>query len=179
MTERDMKETKFTLNNAGMRLSPNARAKMRATERVMLKYYNDMGKNRGNCTFGIGFFVHKGVCTEEELARKVTATSVEAEYDKRIAEAERRVKQLVKVPLTQDQFDGLVSFTYNTRNDANRPVYEALNRNDFAQAAEMMTASVYVKIDGKAKLAPGLVQRRAEESAPFKIGAKSGNSIGN
>lgn len=153
-----------------MTMSAAARARMRATEKAVLKYYNDMGKNRGNCTWGIGFYAHKGVCTEEELARKVNAASVDVEYEKRIAEAERRVKNLVQTRLNQDQFDALVSFTYNTRNDANRPVYDAINRNDFRQAAEIMTASVYVRVGNAAKLAPGLVRRRAEESAPFRKG---------
>lgn len=155
--------------NAGMTMSGSARARMRATEKVMLRYYNDMGKNKGNCTWGIGFYAHRGICSEEELARKVDATSADIEYVKRVGEAERRVKSKVRVELSRDQFDGLVSFTYNTSNAANQPVYDALNGDNFARAAEIISSSVYVRVRGKKKRASGLVARRNEESAPFCV----------
>lgn len=154
--------------NSHLVMSTDARARMRATEKVMLKYYNDMGKNKGNCTWGIGFLAHRGICSEEELARKVEAHSVELEYAKRVAEAERRVKVKVKVALTQEQFDALVSFTYNTTNVANNFVYDALNSSNFQRAAEIISSSVYVKTPDGKKLASGLVRRRQEESAPFR-----------
>lgn len=159
--------------NAGMTMSAEARARMRARERVMLKYYNDMGKNKGNCTWGIGFYAHKGVCSEEELKRKVDASSVDIEYGKRLAEAERRIKMKVKVPLNQAQFDALVSFTYNTKNATNSRVYDALNANNFSGAATIISASINVNIQGKLKLATGLIGRRAEESAPFRAAAEN------
>ncbi|WP_229452134.1 glycoside hydrolase family protein [Massilia niastensis] len=155
--------------NVGMRMSPEARAAMRNTEKAMLRYYNDMGKNKGNCTWGIGFYAHKGVCTPEELERKVTAPSMEIEYAKRIAEAERRIKIKVKVKLNQAQFDGLVSFTYNTTNVTNNRIYQALNDNNFLAAAQRMSEANKVWVNGKWKLAPGLIKRREEESAPFRI----------
>lgn len=130
------------LPNAALTMSPDARARMRGTEKLMLKYYNDMGKNKGNCTWGIGFYVHKGVCGEAELARKVDASSIDIEYGKRIAEAERRVKIKVHVKLTQAQFDGLVSFTYNTTNIANQPVYDAVNKSDFARRRHHLELSL-------------------------------------
>lgn len=154
--------------NAGMKMSLKALDAMRNTEKIMLKYYNDMGRNKGNCTWGIGFYAHKGVCTPEELERKVTLPSVEIEYTKRVAEAERRIRTKVKVELNQDQFDALVSFTYNTTNITNDRVYQALNDNDFHAAAQRISEANKVKVDGKWKLAPGLVKRREEESAPFR-----------
>lgn len=160
--------TSATNPNAGMTMSPTARARMRATEKLMLKYYNDMGKTKGNCSWGIGFYAHKGVCSEAELKQKVSASSVDIEYAKRVAEAERRIKRKVHVQLTQAQFDGLVSFTYNTRSDANQRVYDALNNGSLANAAKIISDSIHVSVDGKKKLAPGLIRRRSEESAPFR-----------
>jgi GH24 family phage-related lysozyme (muramidase) len=157
---------------AGMKMSPDARARMRFTERLVLKYYNDMGKNKGNCTWGPGFLAHSGVCTEEELIRKVEASSIDIEYDKRIREAEERVRLKVRVALNQAQFDALVSFTYNTTYRANQAVYDAANTGNFAAAASAISAAVRVSIGtGKEKkyvVAPGLIKRRAEESAPFR-----------
>lgn len=155
-------------------MSALARGRMRATEKVMTKYYNDMGKNKGNCTWGIGFYAHQGVCSPDELKRKVTAPSIDIEYNKCIAEAERRVKLKVKVGLNQAQFDALVSFTYNTRSATNGRVYDALNAGDFPAAAALMSGAIKVNVDGSARLAPGLIRRRAEESAPFRITAGSG-----
>ena len=146
---------------------------MRDTEKVMLRYYNDMGRHKGNCTWGIGFYVHKGVCSKEELERKVNVASIEVEYAKRVAEAERRVRLKVNKSLNQDQFDALVSFTYNTRSATNQRVFDALNAGNVAGAADIMSSAVNVKIDGKAKLARGLIIRRAEESAPFRVIEKS------
>ena len=78
----------------------------------------------------------------------------------------------VKVQLNQAQFDALVSFTYNTSNLANQPVYDAVNNGDLTSAARRISDTVKVNVGtGKAKryvLAPGLMMRRAEESAPFR-----------
>lgn len=168
MATTNLKSPSGSNPNTALRMSPQALNAMRNTEKVMLRYYNDMGRNKGNCTWGIGFYAHKGVCTPEELARKVTASSVEIEYVKRVAEAERRVKVKVKARLTQEQFDALVSFTYNTSNIANDRVYQALNDNDFEGAARKISEANKVKVNGAWKLAPGLIKRREEESAPFR-----------
>jgi len=159
--------------NAGMKMSAEGLAAMRNTEKAVLKYYNDMGKNKGNCTWGIGFYVHRGVCTPDELKQKVTESAVEIEYVKRVAEAERRVKTKVKVKLNQAQFDAIVSFTYNTANVTNDRVYQALNDNNFEAAAQRISEANKVRVNGKLKLAPGLIKRRVEESAPFRTSEKS------
>jgi hypothetical protein len=55
-----------------MKMSPAVKAKMRATEKDVYRYYNDMGKNKGHCTWGAGILAHKGVCSAEELEMKVS-----------------------------------------------------------------------------------------------------------
>jgi lysozyme len=161
--------------NASMRGSAEARSRMLATERVVLRYYNDMGKRRGNCTWGPGFLAHKGICSAEELQLKVSAPSIDAEYAKRVAEAERVVRKKVHVRLTQAQFDALCSLTYNAGSVGARNVYRFVNQNDFAGAAGAISLMTKVSLveGGKKKyvLASGLVKRRAEESAPFRRGA--------
>lgn len=160
--------------NATMKMSANARAHMRFSEKVMLRYYNDMGKNRGNCTWGAGILAHKGICTEEELLRKVTLSDVDKEFDRRVAEAERYVIRAIdKVALSQAQFDSLVSLTYNAGVRNMRVTYDLVNRGDFEGAASNISQMVKVTLhrDGKKKsvVAPGLIKRRAEESAPFRV----------
>ena len=162
-----------SLPNAGMKMSGPARAKMRSTEKVMLRYYNDMGGNKGNCTWGIGFYAHRGVCSEEELARVVDPASVDIEYGRRVAEAERQVKSKVAVPLSQEQFDALCSLTYNAGASNSKDVYRYVNQSDFTGAAAEISKMVKVrmKVKGKNKLvlAPGLIKRREEEAAPFIV----------
>lgn len=159
--------------NANMRMSANARARMLATEKIVLNYYNDMGKNKGNCTWGPGFLAHKGVCSEDELAKKVSADSISIEYAKRVAEAERMVKVKISVALNQAQFDALCSLTYNAGPVSAKDVYRYVNQRDFSGAASEISKMVKVRLTsgGKKKLvlAPGLIKRREEEAAPFKV----------
>lgn len=157
--------------NAHLRMSMPARGRLRDTETVQYRYYNDMGKSRGHCTWGIGVLAHRGVCTEEELRRVVTPAQVEAEFLRKVAEAEGGVHRNVHVELNQAQFDGLVSYTYNTGVGGARDTYKLLNANDFAGAGANMRKSVRVRVRSgqgtKMVEAGGLLKRRSEEAAPF------------
>jgi lysozyme len=76
------------------------------------------------------------------------------------------VDRLVKVPLTQGQYDALVSFTYNLGPGAleKSTLLEQLNRGDYDSAAEQFGRWVFA---GGRKLA-GLAKRRAAEKALFE-----------
>lgn len=56
-------------------------------------YYND---SAGNCTYGAGLLSHHGPCTAEELAREVNPAQAQAEFQKRKADAEQRVRDQVR-----------------------------------------------------------------------------------
>jgi len=159
--------------NASMNMSPAARARLRATEKAVYRYYNDMGKNKGHCTWGAGILAHRGVCSEEELQRKVSVDMVNLEFERRVAETERDVRRNTKVPLNQAQFDALCSITYNRGARGTRDTFEFVNRGDFSGAAENISRMIKVEIKegGKKKyvVAPGLIKRREEESAPFRV----------
>lgn len=79
---------------------------------------------------------------------------------------ESAVKRLVTVPLSQGQFDALVSFTYNLGEGAleRSTLRRLLNEGDYAGAAEQFDRWV----NGGGKRLPGLVRRRAEERALFE-----------
>lgn len=160
---------------ASMRMSPEAKAQMRATEKAIYYYYNDMGKNKGHCTWGAGILAHKGVCSAEELARKVSVEQVDQEFERHVAEAERSVRRNVAVVLNQEQFDALCSLAYNAGSTGASDTFGYVNRNDFAGAAANISTLIKVTVieGGKKKrvIAPGLIKRRAEESAPFRITA--------
>jgi lysozyme len=138
----------------------------------MMKYYNDGGKNRGNCTWGIGIKAHNGPCTPEELARTVTDADIEREFAKRLRVAERGVNRNLKVDVTQAQFDALVSLAYNRGVDGTGIVFDVVNKPDFGGAATLIASltSVPQMRNGKRVdvFMRGLVPRRAEEAAPFR-----------
>jgi GH24 family phage-related lysozyme (muramidase) len=158
--------------NAQMAMSSTARASMRATEKAVYRYYNDMGKNKGNCTWGVGILAHKGVCSEEELARNVSAQSVDSVFNQKVAEAEGIVRRGILVPLNQAQFDALCSLAFNAGRRNTTDTFGFVNRGDFSGAATNISkmTKVSIKKDGKKihVIAPGLIKRRAEESAPFR-----------
>lgn len=92
---------------------------------------------------------HRRVCTEEEFGRTFSPAQVEAEFSRKVAEAEGGVHRNVTVQLNQAQFDGLVSFTYNTGARGALDTYGLLNANDFAGAAANMMIFVRVRVKTK------------------------------
>jgi GH24 family phage-related lysozyme (muramidase) len=146
---------------------------MRATEKAIYRYYNDMGKAKGNCTWGAGILAHKGICTEDELKQKVSAKMVDQEFERRVADAEGIVRRNTTKALNQRQFDALVSLAYNSGGRGARDTFDFVNRGDFAGAAKNIASMVKVGVTEKGKkkyvVAPGLIKRREEEAAPFRV----------
>ena len=79
---------------------------------------------------------------------------------------ERNVTNLVKVPLTQQQFDALVSWTFNlgAGNLAESTLLKKLNNYQYAEVPEQMMR--WVRAGGQ--VLEGLVKRRAAEAALFQ-----------
>ncbi|MDU4063032.1 MAG: lysozyme [Acinetobacter baumannii] len=78
---------------------------------------------------------------------------------------EKTVNESVTVPLTQNQFDALVSLTYNIGSGAfnNSTLLKKLNKGDYQGAADQFL--VWNKAGGK--VMKGLVRRREAERALF------------
>jgi lysozyme len=78
---------------------------------------------------------------------------------------ESAIRQLVKVPLNQNQFDALVSFTFNVGEGAFKgsTLLKLLNAGNYNAAAAQFGKWVYA---GK-KVLPGLVARREAEYQLF------------
>ncbi|WP_199189423.1 glycoside hydrolase family protein [Trinickia dabaoshanensis] len=158
--------------NENMSLSQAGWMALRAREHAVMAYYNDQANN---CTFGVGTLAHTGPCTPEELVRPVTVAQVNAQLAVGVSRAEVAVRRLVNNrTLTQDQFDELVSYTYNAGASGARTVLQAANQSDDTGVVSHMTQRVYIHprdADGR-RLAPvrsnGLVNRRRLESAPFR-----------
>lgn len=79
--------------------------------------------------------------------------------------AERAVRRSIRVPLSQAQFDALVSFTFNLGGAAlySSTLRQVINRGDMQAAPAQIRKWVW----GGGRKLPGLIRRRAEEARIF------------
>lgn len=119
----------------------------------------------GVWTIGYGhtkFHARPGNCISEPEAEEILRNDVEV--------FEAAVSRLVKVPLTQNQFDALVSFAFNVGVGAleRSTLLKKLNAGNCQGAAAEFPRWVYA---GGRRL-PGLVRRRAAEKEIFLSGSE-------
>lgn len=95
----------------------------------------------------------------------VTEDEGKAMFRRELAKHEAAVRRLVKVDLTQNQFDALVSLSFNIGSGAlgKSTLLKHLNKGDYARAASHFHD--FKKAGGK--VLKGLVRRRAAEAAMF------------
>lgn len=151
-----------------MYMSSVGKLHLQNREKKMVRYYDDLGPGKGNCTMGYGHKVHKDPCTAAELATKVAEKEIMRSFDADLRDAENAVNRNVKVSLTQEQFDALVSYTFNRGPGGAHKAFVLINAGDFTKAAAEISRHVTASDKKKMKRAGGLVARRAEESAPFR-----------
>ena len=84
-----------------------------------------------------------------------------------VRDAERAVERLVKVALTQGQFDALVDFTFNLGSArlASSTLLAELNRGQYAQASLQLMRWDHGHVDGKDVELAALKARRLAEYA--------------
>lgn len=131
------------------------------------KPYNDPV---GHCTIGYGHLIHYGNCTPADFQKwgSISRDSGWALLRKDLGPVEHDVAALVKVPITQAQFNALVSFAYNvgTHALAGSTLLRRLNHKDYHAAEEQFGQWVYADH----KVFPGLVRRRKAEADLFSHG---------
>lgn len=86
------------------------------------------------------------------------------ELKKEVAKHEGYVSQYVTVPLNQNEFDALVSFSYNCGSGNLKKLVARLNKEQRTETAKAFL--LYVKAQGQTL--PGLVSRRTRESSLFQ-----------
>jgi len=133
-------------------------ALLKKFEGCKLKAYKDPV---GIWTIGYG---HTSAAGEPDVTEGMTITQAEAEeiLKRDLVKYEKPVADLVKVPLSQHQFDVLVDFAYNAGvgNLKSSTLLKRVNAGDFdAVPNELMK---WTKAKGKEL--PGLVRRRRAES---------------
>jgi len=99
------------------------------------------------------------------IGMQITKEQAEGYLRNDVKVFENHVQRLVKVPLTQNMFDALVSFTYNlgAGNLGRSTLLKKLNDRDYGGAAEELLR--WNKAGGK--VLNGLVRRREAEKALF------------
>lgn len=122
----------------------------------------------GVLTIGWGHTNHHGRQFNENT--RWTKAQCDTALAEDMAGFEKAVERLVKVPLSQNQFDALVSFAYNCGegNLSKSTLLRKLNAGDYDGAADQFAA--WNK--GGGKVLKGLVRRRAAEAALFRSTAK-------
>ncbi len=125
----------------------------------------------GHCTIGYGHLIHRGRCTGSEpaeLRAGITEQRALRMLHADAAVAAEAVRTSVKVPLDQQQFDALVSFTFNlgAGNLRSSTLLRKLNAGDYGSVPAEL--SRWNKAGGK--VLRGLVKRREAEGALFRDG---------
>lgn len=140
-----------------MKTSEEGKRFIKEKEGLRLEAYRCSG---GVLTIGYGHTagVIPGMKIDLAQAEKIFLNDLEQK-------AECVVNRLVKVPLTQGQYDALVSFVFNlgAGNLMKSTLLKLLNAGDYTGAAEQFER--WNKSGGK--VTPGLVKRRAEEKQMF------------
>ncbi|OQS37343.1 lysozyme [Chromobacterium haemolyticum] len=140
-----------------MNISANGIKLIQQFEGLRLKAYQDAV---GVWTIGYG---HTGPNVTPGLV--ITQAQADALLARDLSRFETGVTRLVQVPLNQNQFDALVSFSYNLGLGSlqNSTLLRLLNQRDYAGAAAQFPR--WNKAGGK--VLPGLTRRRAAEQALF------------
>ncbi|MED5102426.1 glycoside hydrolase family protein [Niallia circulans] len=142
-----------------MKLSNNGLALIKSFEGVRLTAYKAVSTEQ-YYTIGYG---HYGPDVKKDM--KITQSQADAYLKSDVARFEKAVNNNVKVPINQNQFDALVSFTYNCGEGAlqRSDLLKLLNQGKYKEAANQF--DLWNKSGGK--VLAGLVKRRAKEKELF------------
>jgi len=127
--------------------------------------YGDVATNP---TIGYGHLVKPG----EQFPHGLTADQRQELFTADLGRHEQIVRDAVNVPLTQGEFDALVSLAYNIP-AALRPrstLLKLLNAGDYEGAARQFDVWNMARKDGRKTVIPGLAKRRGAERTVFQGG---------
>ena len=161
--------------NANLTMSAAGLAGLRASEgqRNGGGAYDDTA---GNCTRGTGVLVHTGQCTAAELAQPPDTQNNKTIFLARVQTAEAAVRsQVTDRALTQDQFDALVSASFNLGATSAAPITAEANRSNDVGVQTELRRRVYThrhnaqgRPVGPPQYSAGLAARREREALPFR-----------
>lgn len=140
-------------------------------EGLALKAYRDLG---GREAVGYGHHSKPG----EDFSLGISESEAHRLLMRDLTAVQKHIRDLVRVPLTQGQYDALVSFTFNLGrgNLARSTLLEKLNAGDYSGAAREFDKWVYGG-HGEKKVLPGLVRRRKAERELFEADIKKERTV--
>lgn len=145
-----------------MKTSLRGICSMLAEEAIVLSSYDD---GTGTLTIGAGHTAAAGP-PNPRPGMKISLTESINIYRNDLSKVEREVMSAIRATLSQNQFDALVSWHFNTGKIASATLTERLNAGDIEGAAAEFAR--WNKSDGK--ILDGLVARRERETALFQKG---------
>lgn len=133
---------------------------------AIVKRYEGMSRHAYKCPAGywtIGYG-HR-VKPSERFNEPLTDKSMDQLLESDLSEACKAVQRLIKVPVRDNQFSALVSFTFNLGSGCfQRSVLRArLNRGEYKEAGQAFM--LYVRASGR--VLKGLLNRRHDEMMLF------------
>jgi lysozyme len=160
-----------------MHVSHNMIDQIKHAEKLKLQMYDNDGA--GNTTIGYGHVVHfgriNGDKSEEKFKKGITEAVANDLLREDLGKAESPTNDLVGVPLTQHQFDALVSLVLNIGRGAfgGSTLLKMLNggssyhTGDYLGAAGQFHLWRNASVNGVLHFSNGLINRRAAEEALF------------
>ena len=144
-----------------MRISPRGLSLLKQFEGCILVPYKD---SAGLYTIGYGHLIADGKTLPDSAKYKITQKQADLLLKYDVVPREKAVERLCTVPLSQNEFDALVSFVFNLGAGCfqRSTLRQKLNRGDKAGAAKVLLR--YNRAGGK--VIKGLVNRRMAE---FKL----------
>ena len=150
---------------------------MRASEEciAMIKRQEGLRLSAYKCSANTVTIGYGQTGSDVTMGMNITQARAEELLIRDLAQFETAVNSLVKVSLTQNQFDALVSWTYNLGpgNLRTSTLLKILNEGKYAEVPEQMKRWVH----SQGKVLPGLVHRREEEAQLFAAPAISSRAI--
>lgn len=141
---------------------------------AQLKMYNDAGKTKGHCTIGVGHLIHKGICnrvipSEKPYLNGISLAEAEKLLKNDLKIAESAVNGSITAPLNQNQYDALVSFTFNVGAAAFKysSLRKYVNSKQYQKASAEFLKWDKMTIKGAKQSVQGLKNRRIAEKALF------------
>lgn len=141
-----------------MELSPAGLDLIKRSEGFRESVYTDVA---GFPTIGYGHRLRPG----ESFPEGVTQVEAQAILTADVSDAEQAVSRLVKVTLTQGQYDALVDFVFNLGPSrlASSTLLEDLNAGHYSAACEQLLIWDHSMVNGAEQIVAGLKSRRQAE----------------
>jgi lysozyme len=167
--ERDYEAPEISDENsspvANMKLGARGDALIKSFEKCVLHTYDD---GFGYPTIGWGHLLKKGDGFDKDS--RITQAQADALFLRDVKQYEDEVRASVQVPLTQNQYDALVSLCFNIGRGGfrNSTLLKVLNQSKYGAAADCFARHNKAKKKGVLVEVKGLTRRRAAEKELFE-----------